>query len=62
MLRLLDAPDPARHIEDLAAYVYRALRNRVIDVLRGRRSERSLDAPALEGEKILCSIRSRTRE
>lgn len=51
MLRLLDAPDPARHIEDLAAYVYRALRNRVIDVLRGSRSERSLDAPALKGEE-----------
>lgn len=50
MLRLLDAPDPARHIEDFAAYVYRALRNRVIDVLRGGRSERSLDAPVHEGE------------
>ncbi len=49
MLRLLDAPDPARHIEDLAAYVYKALRNRAIDAVRGRRPERSLDAPALEG-------------
>jgi len=44
MLRLLEAPDPSRPIEDLAAYVYRALRNRVIDVIRGRRPERSLDA------------------
>lgn len=44
MLRLLEAPDPARPIEDLAAYVYRALRNRVVDILRGRRAERSLDA------------------
>ncbi|MCU0845325.1 MAG: RNA polymerase sigma factor [Spirochaetes bacterium] len=51
MLRLLEAPDPARQIENLAAYVYRALRNRVIDVVRGRRSERSLDAMALEGKE-----------
>ena len=40
MLRLLEAPDPSRPIEDLAAYVYRALRNRVIDVIRGRRPEK----------------------
>ncbi len=52
MLRLFEAPDPGLHIENLAAYVYRALRNRVIDVLRGRKREQSLEEPALPGEEI----------
>ncbi len=52
MLRLFETPDLALHIENLAAYVYRALRNRVIDVLRARRRERSLEEPALPGEGL----------
>lgn len=52
MLRLFETPDLALHIENLTAYVYRALRNRVIDMLRARRGERSLDEPVLPGEEI----------
>jgi RNA polymerase sigma factor (sigma-70 family) len=36
-------------IENLAAYVYRALRNRVVDAMRRRRPTVSLDAPLQPG-------------
>lgn len=52
MLRLFEAPDLGLHIENLAAYVYRALRNRVIDALRVRKRERSLEEPALPGDGL----------
>ncbi len=44
MLRVFDAADMTAPVEDLSAYVYRALRNRIIDLLRRRRDEISLDA------------------
>jgi RNA polymerase sigma factor (sigma-70 family) len=44
MLHVFDAADVASPVEDLSAYVYRALRNRIIDLLRARRNEISLDA------------------
>jgi RNA polymerase sigma factor (sigma-70 family) len=43
VLNLLDRPDALMPIEALSAYVYRSLRNRVIDYLRGRKSMVSLD-------------------
>lgn len=54
MLRLFEAPDPGLPIENLAAYVYRALRNRVIDLLRARRRgrERSIEEPVHADEDI----------
>ncbi len=52
MLSLFEAPDLGLRIENLAAYVYRALRNRVIDVLRSRKKERSLDEPVPPGEGL----------
>lgn len=35
MLRLLDRPDILAPITDLPAYVFRALRNRIVDIYRG---------------------------
>jgi RNA polymerase sigma factor (sigma-70 family) len=44
-LGLFDNADIAAPIENLSAYVYQALRNRVVDKLRRRRDLDSLDAP-----------------
>jgi RNA polymerase sigma-70 factor (ECF subfamily) len=44
MERLFTLADVTAPVEKLAAYVYRALRNRVIDALRSRKDELSLDA------------------
>jgi RNA polymerase sigma factor (sigma-70 family) len=49
VLRQLDLSRP---IEDLSAYVYRALRNRVIDIFRKRRNTVSIDAPLGEDEEL----------
>jgi RNA polymerase sigma factor (sigma-70 family) len=46
MLNLFNMADVTRPIQDLSAYIYRALRNRVTDTLRKRRRDVSLDAPA----------------
>ncbi len=43
MLRLLDIDDLTVPVEKYGAYVYRALKNRVIDVLRGKRDTESMD-------------------
>ncbi len=45
MERLVHAADFTLPVEDLAAYAYRALRNRIVDALRARRDTVSLDAP-----------------
>jgi RNA polymerase sigma factor (sigma-70 family) len=42
---LLERADPLEEIENLSAYVYRSLRNRIADSLRRRRVALSLDAP-----------------
>lgn len=44
-LSLFDGADVAAPIENFSAYVYQALRNRVVDKLRSRREHDSLDAP-----------------
>jgi RNA polymerase sigma factor (sigma-70 family) len=44
-LGLFDNADIAAPIENLSAYVYQALRNRVVDKMRRRRDLDSLDAP-----------------
>jgi RNA polymerase sigma factor (sigma-70 family) len=49
ILRQLDFDRP---IEDLSAYVYRALKNRVIDLFRKKRDVVSMDAP-FDGEEDL---------
>jgi len=42
---ILERADPTMEIENLSAYVYRSLRNRIADSLRKRRNDLSLDAP-----------------
>lgn len=44
LVQVLDRSDPSVPLENLAAYVYAALRNRVVDHFRRRRPEESLDA------------------
>lgn len=44
-LGLFNNADIMAPIENLSAYVYQALRNRVVDKLRSRRNKESLDAP-----------------
>ena len=41
---IFEAADITRPIENMAAYVYRSLRNRVIDIIRGRKTTLSLNA------------------
>ncbi len=42
---IFEAADISRPIENLSAYIYRSLKNRVIDVMRSRKKTLSLDAP-----------------
>ncbi len=41
---IFEKADITRPIENITAYAYRSLRNRVIDIIRGRREQLSLDA------------------
>jgi RNA polymerase sigma factor (sigma-70 family) len=52
MLNIFNMADVTRPIQNLSAYIYGALRNRVIDYLRKRRSDISIDAPAGVGEGV----------
>lgn len=56
MSGLLDAADITVPVENLAAYIYRSLRNRVIDSLRRRREDISLDAAPEDGGSLLDLI------
>lgn len=44
MVNLIDRADPTLPIENLSAYIYRALKNRVVDIFRRRRRYLPLDA------------------
>jgi RNA polymerase sigma factor (sigma-70 family) len=46
-VHLFDRADPSIPIQNLAAYVYRALRNRIVDFYRRRRETVALDEAAL---------------
>lgn len=48
-LSLFERADVGAPLYDVAAYVYRALRNRIVDMLRERRDDRSLDGADDEG-------------
>lgn len=54
--KILERADVTASLEHLAAYVYRALRNRVIDSVRTRRSNLSLDAEAEESGVRLIDL------
>lgn len=44
MLNIFDSADVTRPVTNLSGYIYRSLRNRVIDLIRARKFEESLDA------------------
>jgi len=46
---LFERADPLAEIGNLSAYVYRSLRNRIVDRIRARRPTTSLERPMLEG-------------
>lgn len=57
MERLVSAADFTVPVENLAAYIYQSLRNRVIDALRARRETVSLDETrGAEGETTLLDL------
>lgn len=55
MLYILESSDPADPIENLAAYVYRSVRNRIIDQYRKPGKTVSLDAPSVSDDKPALS-------
>ena len=65
-LSLFEAADLTAPIRDLSAYVYRALRNRVVDLYRSRRREPARDpaslAEALADEREDSGLELQTRE
>jgi RNA polymerase sigma factor (sigma-70 family) len=52
---LFERADPLAEVENLSAYVWRSLRNRVIDALRKRRAYVSLDQPLGEEEGLVLA-------
>jgi RNA polymerase sigma factor (sigma-70 family) len=56
LVRLLERPATAAPLEYLAAYVYRSLRNRVIDSRRTRKPTLSLDAEDGDGNARLADV------
>jgi RNA polymerase sigma factor (sigma-70 family) len=59
---ILDKPDVTAPIQNIAAYVYQALRNKVIDYMRRRKKNESIDAESPDGEgralsEILADLR-----
>jgi len=57
MVKLFDQHDVARPIEFLSAYIYRSLRNRIVDTIRGRKKHETLRSllpdPAPDGSQKL---------
>ena len=52
MVNLFDRADLTIPIENLSAYIYRSLRNRVVDFFRKRRDEISLDTGSAPGRDL----------
>jgi len=50
--RIFEKGNIGEPIEHIGAYVYQALRNRVVDSFRRKRPDRSLDEPVDEGEGL----------
>ncbi len=60
-LNLLDLADITGPIENLSAYIYQALRNRVIDYLRRRKRNLPIDSPVTGEEMTLADVLHDTR-
>jgi len=49
---LFERADPTQEIENLSAYVYRSLRNRIVDTMHRRKTHLSLDSPVGDEEGL----------
>ena len=56
VLNLLNRADITEPIENLSAYIYEALRNRVIDYLRRRKRNLPIDSPLTGEEMTLADV------
>ncbi len=61
VLNLLNKADITEPIENLSAYVYEALRNRVIDYFRRRKKNLPIDSPLTGDEMTLADVLHDTR-
>jgi RNA polymerase sigma factor (sigma-70 family) len=61
VLNLLNKADITEPIENLSAYVYEALRNRVIDYFRRRKKNLPIDSPMTGEEMTLADVLHDTR-
>ncbi|MCB1691252.1 MAG: sigma-70 family RNA polymerase sigma factor [Pseudomonadales bacterium] len=59
LARLIERPEGMIPLDNLAAYVYRSLRNRVIDGVRARRPNVSIDAEDDDGLRLVDLLRDR---
>lgn len=55
-LTLFSRADLAAPIENLAAYVYRALRNKIVDYFKSRKRTQSLDAGNESGDSLIALL------
>lgn len=56
MVKLVDSADVKAPIEDLAAYIYAAIRNRIIDIMRRRKPQQSLQEFEEKGTLELADV------
>jgi RNA polymerase sigma factor (sigma-70 family) len=61
VLNLLNKADISEPIENLSAYVYEALRNRVIDYFRRRKKNLPIDSPVTGEDMTLADVLHDTR-
>lgn len=52
MLNIFDKHDVTRPIENISAYIYQSLRNRIIDLVRKRKDELSFDSQLAEENNL----------
>ena len=59
LARMIERPEAASPLDNMAAYVYRSLRNRVIDSARSRRRLVSIDEEGASGDRLIELLRDR---
>jgi RNA polymerase sigma factor (sigma-70 family) len=62
MVRIFDSADLNIPIEKLSAYVYTAIRNKIIDTMRSRRNQLSLDEISEQEELSLVSVMNHVKQ
>jgi RNA polymerase sigma factor (sigma-70 family) len=61
MVRLIDGADINAPIENLAAYIYTSIRNRIVDIMRGRKPQQSLQELEEHGSLELADVLEESR-